>query len=184
MPFWTLARRPQNISIRISKMTAQLSNGTAQDRLHGPAETADHGAFTGVPLKDLLKSNTFTASLPPDPEFKTPVDSFKAPRQKLGPRMVKGALYTFVRPEETEDPELLGVSHNAMRDIGLKKDEEKTQQFKLLVAGNKIDWDHETEKGIYPWAQCYGGTLHRKRFIVRKKLISLPRLAIVCRAQY
>ena len=153
-----IIRRPQIITTRIAKMTAQLSNGTAQDNLHGHGEAAAHGAFAGVLLKDLPKSNNFTAFLPPDPEFKTPVDSFKAPRQKLGPRMVKGALYTYVRPEETEDPELLGVSYNAMRDIGLKEGEENTQQFRDLVAGNIIDWNHETETGIYPWAQCYGGT--------------------------
>ena len=72
--------------------------------------------------------------------------------------MVKGALYTFVRPEETKEPELLGVSERAMRDIGLKQGEENTEDFKQLVAGNKIMWDADTEKGIYPWAQCYGGT--------------------------
>lgn len=153
-----LARRPQSISVRIANMAAQLSNGAEQSRSHSPAETVGYGVFKGVALEDLPKSNNFTASLPPDPEFKTPIDSFKAPRQKLGPRMVKGALYTYVKPEKTEDPELLGVSHNAMRDIGLKEGEETTQQFKDLVAGNKIDWNGETETGIYPWAQCYGGT--------------------------
>lgn len=71
--------------------------------------------------------------------------------------MVKGALYTYVKPEETENPELLGISHNAMRDLGLKEGDEETQEFKDLVAGNKICWDNETETGIYPWAQCYGG---------------------------
>ena len=109
-------------------------------------------------LEDLPKSNVFTTKLPPDPKFKTPSLSYKATRENLGPRMVRGALYTYVRPEGTESPELLAVSHSAMRDIGLKEGEEKTQDFKDLVAGNKIFWDPETETGIYPWAQCYGGT--------------------------
>ncbi|KAL8964967.1 MAG: hypothetical protein Q9183_004110 [Haloplaca sp. 2 TL-2023] len=71
--------------------------------------------------------------------------------------MVKGALFTYVRPEETTEPELLGVSRAAMRDIGLNDGEENTSEFKAMVAGNKMYWDPSTEKGIYPWAQCYGG---------------------------
>lgn len=71
--------------------------------------------------------------------------------------MVKGALYTYVRPEETKDPELLGISKSAMTDIGLTKGVENTNDFKNLVAGNKILWDEKSEEGIYPWAQCYGG---------------------------
>lgn len=71
--------------------------------------------------------------------------------------MVKGALYTFVRPEGTKDSELLCVSKAAMRDIGLMEGVENTNEFKELVAGNKIFWDEKTGEGIYPWAQCYGG---------------------------
>ncbi|KAI9815680.1 MAG: hypothetical protein M1827_002076 [Pycnora praestabilis] len=127
-------------------MASHLSNG------------ATNGAFTGATLSDLPKSHTFTSSLPPDPAFPIPLDSHEAPRQKLGPRMVKGALYTFVRPETTKEPELLAVSERAMNDIGLKKGEEETEDFKALVAGNKLlEWDEEAGEGIYPWAQCYGG---------------------------
>ena len=71
--------------------------------------------------------------------------------------MVKNALFTYVRPEEKEGAELYGVSRQAMRDIGLKRGEEETEDFQKLVAGNKILWDPETTEGIYPWAQCYGG---------------------------
>lgn len=77
--------------------------------------------------------------------------------------MVKGALYTYVRPEGSDKAELLGVSKRAMKDIGLKEGEETTEEFKELVAGNKIMWDSETKEGIYPWAQCYGGTLDERR---------------------
>lgn len=72
--------------------------------------------------------------------------------------MVKGALYTYVRPEKSEEPELLAVGERAMRDVGLKPGEEKTEEFKELVAGNKFFWDEESGEGIYPWAQCYGGS--------------------------
>ncbi|KAI9874148.1 MAG: hypothetical protein M1830_010135, partial [Pleopsidium flavum] len=132
-------------------MTAHLSNGATNGTSNGNNQSS------GVSLDDLPKSNIFTSSLPPDPTFPTPAASHTAPRQALGPRMVKGALYTYVRPEKSKEPELLAVSERAMRDIGLKPGEEKTEEFKKLVAGNKIFWDDQSEKGIYPWAQCYGG---------------------------
>ena len=110
----------------------------------------------GMSLAELPKSNVFTTKLPPDPAFETPEASHNAPRETLGPRMVKGALFTYVRPEQNEEPELLGVSPRAMEDLGLKEGEEQTPQFKALVAGNKIWWSAE-KGGIYPWAQCYGG---------------------------
>ena len=141
----TLLYRPRILHLRLAQMTAHLING------------ATNGTCPGVSLQELPKSHTFTAKLPPDPEFRKPSDSHRAPRGDLGPRMVKGALFTYVRPEETETPELLGISRTAMHDIGLKDGVENTEDFKSMVAGNKIYWDNETEDGIYPWAQCYGG---------------------------
>lgn len=45
-----------------------------------------------------------------------------------------------------------------MRDLGIKTGEEKTDDFRQLVAGNKLyGWDEEKLQGGYPWAQCYGG---------------------------
>ncbi|KAL8996183.1 MAG: hypothetical protein Q9169_004249 [Polycauliona sp. 2 TL-2023] len=142
-----LLRRPLSSSPVLARMTAN----------HAINGGSNGVSFAGVSLQDLPKSDTFTSNLPPDPEFQTPKASHDAPRQDLGPRMVKGALYTYVRPEETSDPELLGISSVALRDIGLQRGEEDTAEFKALVAGNKIYWDPSTEKGIYPWAQCYGG---------------------------
>ena len=145
----SLTHRPQLPYKRLAQMSVQLSNGAANGSINGH--------FEGVTLQHLPKSNVFTQNLPPDPEFKTPSDSAKAKRQDLGPRMVKGGLYTYVRPEGTENPELLGVSKTAMRDIGLREGEEETEEFKELAAGNKIFWDENSGEGIYPWAQCYGG---------------------------
>ncbi|RAL05010.1 YdiU domain protein [Aspergillus ibericus CBS 121593] len=107
-------------------------------------------------LASLPKSNIFTSKLPSDPAFETPETSHRAPREALGPRLVRGALYTFVRPEPAEESKLLGVSPKAMEDLGLKSGEELTSQFKALVSGNDFCWDEEVG-GIYPWAQCYGG---------------------------
>lgn len=110
-------------------------------------------------LQSLPKSNVFTQNLPPDAAFPTPEDSHDAPRQTLGPRMVKEALYTYVRPDPQGEAEILGVSQRALRDLGLKEEEALTEEFKQVVSGEKIlTWDPEKpDEGIYPWAQCYGG---------------------------
>ena len=110
-------------------------------------------------LQSLPKSNVFTQNLPPDAAFPTPEDSHEAPRQTLGPRMVKEALYTYVRPDPQGESEVLGVSQRALRDLGLKEEEAQTDEFKQLVSGGKmLTWDPEKpDEGIYPWAQCYGG---------------------------
>jgi hypothetical protein len=126
-----------------------------RNRLNQMASHFSSGA--GISLTELPKSNNFTSKLPADPAFETPEASHTAPRETLGPRMVKGALFTYVRPEQSDEPELLGVSSKAMKDLGLKAGEEQTPQFKALVAGNEIWWN-EKQGGIYPWAQCYGGS--------------------------
>ncbi|EAQ83824.1 hypothetical protein CHGG_10228 [Chaetomium globosum CBS 148.51] len=113
----------------------------------------------GVTLAALPKSWHFTSSLPADQLFPTPADSHKAPREDLGPRQVRNALFTWVRPETQKEPELLAVSPAAMRDLGLAQSEAETEEFKETVVGNRIlGWDSETLSGPgYPWAQCYGG---------------------------
>ncbi len=152
----------------MSQMAAHL-NGSTNGSLHTNAQ--------GLSLRELSKTNIFTSSLPPDPSFPTPNDSHKASRQSLGPRIVKGALYTYVRPEIVKEPELLAVSPAAMRDIGLKDGEQDTAEFKAVMAGNKIiSWDEDTGKGVYPWAQCYGGMRSSLFF---GSLLTGVRLAIV-----
>jgi len=111
-------------------------------------------------LQSIPKSNIFTSNLPTDAAFPTPQDSHATERQKLGPRMVKDALYTYVRPDpQGEESELLGVSQRALADIGLKADEAQSEDFEAVVSGRKIlTWDeNKPDEGIYPWAQCYGG---------------------------
>ncbi|KAF1938367.1 UPF0061-domain-containing protein [Clathrospora elynae] len=110
-------------------------------------------------LQSLPKSNVFTQMLPADAAFPTPKDSHDTPRQTLGPRMVKSALFTYVRPDSQGEPELLAVSQRALQDIGLNEEEAETEEFKDFVSGKKIlTWDaSKPDEGIYPWAQCYGG---------------------------
>jgi len=138
-----LLSRPLIPRMRLAQMAAHLSNGSFQG---------------GSSLADLPKSWTFTSSLPPDSKFPTPGASHKTPREDIEPRQVKGALFTWVRPEETKEPELLGVSPAAMKDLGIKEGDEKTEEFKQTVAGNRLlGWDADKGEGGYPWAQCYGG---------------------------
>ena len=132
--------------MRLAQMAAHLSS------------TSNSSSNPGVSLADLPKSWTFTSSLPPDEKFATPAESHKTPRDDIGPRMVKGALFTWVRPEESIEPELLSVSPAALRDLGIQEGEEKTEEFRQTVAGNRLlGWNEEKQEGGYPWAQCYGG---------------------------
>ena len=144
---------------RLSRMASQFSSTNTGASLSS--------------LTDLPKSNVFTSKLPPDPGFPTPEASHQAQRERLYPRLVKGAFYTFVRPETTgtEDYELLGVSPRAMQDIGLKPGEENTNEFKDMVTGNKFFWD-EQKGGVYPWAQCYGGMLRVRLDLHEGRMIS------------
>ncbi|KAL2424516.1 Protein adenylyltransferase SelO, mitochondrial [Exophiala dermatitidis] len=150
-PASRLYRLPSSIArTRLAQMSSQVADGASNGN-HSNGQS--DGGYT---LADIPKSNNFTSHLPPDPQFPTPIDSHRAPRQKLGPRMVRGALYTYVRPEPTENPELLAVSNAALRDIGLAESEASSEELKQVVSGNKFYWDEE-RGGIYPWAQCYGG---------------------------
>ncbi|KAL2825408.1 hypothetical protein BDW59DRAFT_146172 [Aspergillus cavernicola] len=141
MSFRAAFSQTQVLRSRLGKMASQFSN-------------TDAGL--GLSLADLPKSNVFTSKLPPDPAFETPESSHQAQRERLYPRMVKNAFFTFVRPETTDDPELLGVSSKALEDLGLKTGEENTAQFKAVISGNEFFWNEENG-GVYPWAQCYGG---------------------------
>jgi uncharacterized protein YdiU (UPF0061 family) len=143
-----LLSRPKIPRIRLAQMAAHFSNDRAPNGSSWP----------GASLADVPKSWTFTSSLPPDEKFPTPAASHKTPREDIQPRMVKGALFTWVRPEAAQDPELLCVSPAALRDLGILDGEQKTEEFKQTVAGNRLlGWDAEKEEGGYPWAQCYGG---------------------------
>jgi len=111
--------------------------------------TAVNPSFGGVSLSELPKSHVFTSNLPPDAEYPDPAAAEQKPRP--GPRMVRNAAFTFVKPEPGHAYKLLAVSPAAFESLGLKSGEEKTDEFQELVSGNKFYSEH------YPWAQCYGG---------------------------
>ncbi|KAF8468379.1 hypothetical protein BDZ91DRAFT_771801 [Kalaharituber pfeilii] len=111
--------------------------------------------YEGCTLEQLPKSHVFTDSLVPDPGFPTPESSTNAPKEALGPRQVRGAMFTWVTPEGMEPhPELLAVSESAMKTLGLRLGEETTDDFKHMMAGNI------TAKGVMPWAAAYGETYY------------------------
>lgn len=135
--------------LRLTQMASQFSTNGA---------TTHAANATALSINEIPKSWTFTSKLPPDSLFPTPADSHKTPRDQIVPRQVRDALFTWVRPQTVERPELLAVSPAAMRDLGIKEGDEKTEDFVQTVAGNKLQgWDEEKLEGGYPWAQCYGG---------------------------
>ncbi|KND94454.1 hypothetical protein TOPH_01109 [Tolypocladium ophioglossoides CBS 100239] len=137
------------------RFRARTRGAMAAANLSTSAARAQH---EGASLQDLPKSWRFTQSLPPDSVFPTPAESHKTPRDRITPRQVRNALFTWVRPEQQKDPALLAVSPAALCDLGIRAGEEKTEDFRQLVAGNKLyGWDEEKLEGGYPWAQCYGG---------------------------
>ncbi|GAB7366631.1 hypothetical protein MBLNU230_g8615t1 [Neophaeotheca triangularis] len=133
-------------------MAAHLSNGATRAQQNGTST-----------IRDLPKTNSFTRGLPPDPQYPTPASSHSVDRKELGPRMVRSAAYTYVRPEPVENPELLAVSKAALRDLNIDPASvENDPDFKEVVAGNKIitidGKDQPSDDDVYPWAQCYGGS--------------------------
>jgi len=148
-------------------MTAHISSNGHLDGVYD-GHTKNDKTFA---LKDLPKSNNLTSHLPPDPQYPTPSASHSAERSKLGPRMVKSALFTYVRPDPPVTSELLAVSPAALRSLAIDPSSVESEDFKDAVVGNKIlTWDEasassskdkpeeeQREEQLYPWAQCYGG---------------------------
>ncbi|GAB7333157.1 hypothetical protein MBLNU13_g04819t1 [Cladosporium sp. NU13] len=121
--------------------------------------TSTNGASKQFNIRDLPKSNNFTQKLPTDSQYPTPQASHNEDRRKLGPRLVKNAAFTYVRPEIFEKTELVGVSQTALKDLAIDPASTKDEDFKDTVAGRKIiTIDGEPkDDDVYPWAQCYGG---------------------------
>ncbi|KAJ9149959.1 UPF0061-domain-containing protein [Pleurostoma richardsiae] len=133
-------------------------NGASPGVPSDAAAAANGSKPAGVSLAELPKSWTYTSKLPADDVFPAPADSHKTPRDQILPRQVRGAAFTWVRPEQQKDPDLLAISPAALRDLGLKPEEAETEEFRQTVAGNRLHgWDEVAQTGGYPWAQCYGG---------------------------
>ncbi|KAK7752266.1 hypothetical protein SLS62_005801 [Diatrype stigma] len=162
---------PKTTQLRLNVAAAQMAAAAAA------FSSSPTTAGAGASINDIPKSWNFTSKLPADARFPTPLDSHQTPRDEIGPRQVRDALFTWVRPQPQARPELLAVSPAAMRDLGIREGDEATADFLATVAGNKLQgWDQDQDgegegkgKGKeednsdkpgehrYPWAQCYGG---------------------------
>lgn len=106
----------------------------------------DLKSSSGFTLSELPKSHIFTTKLPPDPVIPSPQSSKEASSHQLRvSRPVNGALFTWVAPEPSENPQLLATSWRAMQDLGLRVSEAETDDFRNLMSGNMIYEEH------YPW---------------------------------
>jgi uncharacterized protein YdiU (UPF0061 family) len=148
-------------------MAAHITTAGHQNALYDSTKTNEK-TFS---ITDLPKSNNFTTKLPPDQNFPTPSSSHAVERKELGPRLVKSAAYTYVRPDPPTKYEVLAVSPAALQTLAIDPSSTDSQEFKDTVSGNKIlTWDEakasesnmlpeeqQRREQIYPWAQCYGG---------------------------
>jgi uncharacterized protein YdiU (UPF0061 family) len=89
-------------------------------------------------LKLNLK-NTFTENLPSDKILEN------------SRRQVSEAVFSFVEPKKTANPKVLHVSDEMLQELGITKEESKSDFFKNIVTGNEIYPDTK------PFAMCYGG---------------------------
>lgn len=83
--------------------------------------------------------NSFTKSLPADRELSNTR------------RQVQEAVYSYVDPIKTSQPELLHVSEEVMEQLGISEQESISEEFLGLVTGNSI------APGSKPFAMVYGG---------------------------
>ncbi|KAI1820662.1 hypothetical protein F4861DRAFT_522246 [Xylaria intraflava] len=159
----SLSSRSWASSLLRNRILSRRSNSRPHlQRAQRMASSTTNGATAGASMNDIPKSWIFTSKLPADASYPTPAHSHETPRDQIGPRMVRNAIFTWVRPKSVEDPELLAVSPAAMRDLGIRAGDEKSADFVATVAGNRIQgWNEEKSElepgGGYPWAQCYGG---------------------------
>jgi serine/tyrosine/threonine adenylyltransferase len=62
--------------------------------------------------------------------------------------MVRGGLYTYVRPRAVKDPELLCVSPAALRDLNIADDAVNSREFLDVLSGNRIlGWEDVPDGG-------------------------------------
>ncbi|MFL1010787.1 protein adenylyltransferase SelO [Flavisericum labens] len=76
-----------------------------------------------------------------------PADSIKENSR----RQVTNACFSFVSPKPTSNPELIHVSPEILENLGITKEEAKTEKFLNLFTGNAV------YSNTKPYAMCYGG---------------------------
>ena len=66
-------------------------------------------------------------------------------------RQVSEAVYSFVTPKKTKQPEMIHVSQNMADELGVTEEDTKTTLFKNVFTGNDV------YPNTKPYAMCYGG---------------------------
>jgi uncharacterized protein YdiU (UPF0061 family) len=66
-------------------------------------------------------------------------------------RQVTDAVYSFVTPKKTDQPEIIHVSQEMASDLGITKEETESELFKNVFTGNVV------YANTKPFAMCYGG---------------------------
>lgn len=66
-------------------------------------------------------------------------------------RQVSDAVYSFVNPKKTQQPEILHVSQEMANELGITQEETKKTLFKKIFTGNEVYLNTK------PYAMCYGG---------------------------
>ncbi len=66
-------------------------------------------------------------------------------------RQVKKACFSYVTPKKTSNPELLHVSPEMLKNIGLSEADAKSDHFLNVFTGNEV------LNNTKPYAMCYGG---------------------------
>lgn len=66
-------------------------------------------------------------------------------------RQVTDAVYSFVTPKKTQQPEIIHVSQEMASELGITMEDTKTALFKNVFTGNEV------YANTKPFAMCYGG---------------------------
>ncbi|EAQ42536.1 YdiU family protein [Polaribacter sp. MED152] len=66
-------------------------------------------------------------------------------------RQVSDAVYSFVNPKKTQQPEILHVSQEMANELGITQEETTSTLFKKIFTGNEV------YPNTKPYAMCYGG---------------------------
>ena len=83
--------------------------------------------------------NTFSKELPAD----STIENKR--------RQVFNACFSYVNPTKTSHPELIHVSEEMLKSLGLNQNDVHSETFLTVFTGNTV------LKGTHPYAMCYGG---------------------------
>ncbi|MEO8254934.1 MAG: protein adenylyltransferase SelO [Flavobacterium sp.] len=83
--------------------------------------------------------DTFNKELPADPILENYV------------RQVENACFSFVTPTKTANPQIIHVSPEMLKNIGLSIEDSQSDEFKNVFTGNQV------LPNTHPYAMCYGG---------------------------